>query len=163
MKQVKENILFALLRICLGFIFLWAFVDKLFGLGFATEPAKSWLAGGSPTTGFLKFAAKGPLAELYQSLAGVMWIDWLFMIGLLLIGVCLVLGIALRIAGRAGALLVLLMWSAVLPPSTNPIVDDHIIYFFVLLILPMMNAGHTLGFGKQWSKSEIVKALPILT
>jgi len=41
----------AAMRILLGIIFLWAFVDKLFGLGFATSSAKSWLGGASPTSG----------------------------------------------------------------------------------------------------------------
>ena len=41
---------FAALRIVLGFTFLWAFVDKLFGLGYATPSERSWINGGSPTT-----------------------------------------------------------------------------------------------------------------
>jgi len=33
-----------ILRISFGLIFLWAFFDKLFGLGFATASDKSWIA-----------------------------------------------------------------------------------------------------------------------
>ncbi|RGA01239.1 hypothetical protein DI270_030565 [Microbispora triticiradicis] len=40
-------------RIAIGWVFLWAFLDKLFGWGFATPAAKAWINGGSPTTGFL--------------------------------------------------------------------------------------------------------------
>jgi len=39
-----------------------------------------------PTLGFLKFATKGPLADVYQSFAGAAWADWLFMVGLAGIG-----------------------------------------------------------------------------
>ena len=92
----------------MGWIFLWAFVDKLLGLGFATAPEKSWLAGGSPTTGFLKFAAKGPFVEIFHAMAGNPIVDWLFMLGLLLIGLALLLGIGVRIAGYSGALYALL-------------------------------------------------------
>jgi len=53
--------IWALLRFSLGWIFLWAFVDKLFGLGFATESGKGWIDGGSPIFGFLNFAARGPM------------------------------------------------------------------------------------------------------
>ena len=43
------------LRIGIGWIFLWGFLDKLFGFGFATARESAWLNGGSPTFGFLKF------------------------------------------------------------------------------------------------------------
>ncbi|KAB8181764.1 hypothetical protein FH610_027020, partial [Microbispora catharanthi] len=29
-------------RIAIGWVFLWAFLDKLFGWGFATPTAKAW-------------------------------------------------------------------------------------------------------------------------
>ena len=43
----------AVLRIAMGFLFLWAFLDKTFGLHYATPSAKAWIHGGSPTKGFL--------------------------------------------------------------------------------------------------------------
>ena len=39
----------AIARISLGWIFLWAFLDKTFGWGFATPANRAWIAGGSPT------------------------------------------------------------------------------------------------------------------
>lgn len=151
----------ALLRIALGSIFLWAFFDKLIGLGHATLPEKAWLAGGSPTTGFLKGAA-GSFAPLFNGLAGQMWVDWLFMVGLLGIGLALILGIGMRIATYTGSLLLILMYLAVFPPKTNPVVDDHIIYILILFVLYSANAGTILGFGKSWAKSKLVKQYPIL-
>ena len=50
------------LRIATGFIFLWAFLDKLFGLGYSTASAKSWIHGGSPTKGYL--SRRSPLRRL---------------------------------------------------------------------------------------------------
>jgi len=38
----------AVLRITTGFVFLWAFLDKTFGFGYATPSAKAWIHGGSP-------------------------------------------------------------------------------------------------------------------
>lgn len=75
----------------MAFIFLWAFVDKTFGLGFTTLAEKSWINGGSPTTGFLTFATKGPMAEFFKGLAGMAVVDWLFMLGLLFVGLTLLL------------------------------------------------------------------------
>ena len=83
-----------LLRLSMGWIFFWGFIDKLFGLGFATAAEDAWVAGGSPTFGFLNFASKGPFAGFYEGVAGNVMIDWMFMIGLLAIGLPLLLGIA---------------------------------------------------------------------
>lgn len=154
------RVLVALLRISLGWVFLWAFLDKLFGLGRATAPEAAWLAGGSPTAGFLGFAARGPLVGLFQSLAGNVIVDVLFMAGLLGLGSALMLGIGLRIASIAGPLLMVLMWLAQLPPATNPFMDNHIIYALVLALLPQLQAGHTWGLGAWWV--EKTRALPVL-
>ena len=43
-------------RILVGFVFLWAFVDKTFGLGVATKAKDAWINGVSPTTGFYSTA-----------------------------------------------------------------------------------------------------------
>ena len=124
-------------RILLGFVFLWAFLDKTFGLGFATAADKAWVAGGSPTTGFLKMGVnpESPLAGFFNGLAGNGLIDWLFMLGLLGIGLALVLGVALRVAAAAGTVLMLLMWAALIPLANNPIVDDHIVYAALLWVI----------------------------
>lgn len=87
----KQKIIFTALRLAMGFIFLWAFLDKVFGLGFATTAEKAWINGGSPTTGFLSFGVKGPFAEIFHNLAGVMVVDWMFMLGLLFTGLTLIL------------------------------------------------------------------------
>jgi uncharacterized membrane protein YphA (DoxX/SURF4 family) len=87
----------AVTRIALGFVFLWAFLDKTFGFDHATSGAKAWIRGGSPTTGFLK-GVDGPFAGVFNWMAGSVVADWLFMIGLLGIGVALVLGIGMRLA-----------------------------------------------------------------
>jgi thiosulfate dehydrogenase [quinone] large subunit len=152
----------AAIRLSLGWIFLWAFVDKLFGLGFATPSERSWLNGGSPTKGFLSNAATGPFEGLYKSIAGAAWADWLFMIGLAGIGIALVLGVAMRIATAAGALLLVLMWTAVLPPENNPFMDDHIVYALVLVALALLGAGHSFGLGRTWERLAIVQKYPIL-
>ena len=152
----------AAIRISLGWIFLWAFVDKLFGLGHATPSARSWLNGGSPTKGFLANAATGPFEGFYKSIAGAAWADWLFMLGLAGIGIALIAGVAMRLATAAGALLLVMMWTAVLPPENNPFMDDHIVYALVLVALALTAAGNTLGLGKLWSRLPLVQRLPWL-
>jgi thiosulfate dehydrogenase (quinone) large subunit len=150
------------LRICLGWIFLWAFLDKTFGLGFATESKAAWIKGGSPTTGFLKFGTEGVFAGLHKGLAGSARVDWLFMIGMLCLGVALITGVALRITAVAGVAMVTLLWSGVVPPENNPLVDQHWVYAFALIIFPLVKAGHTLGLGALWERLPLVRRSPFL-
>ncbi|MEV1249397.1 hypothetical protein ACIBO2_57850 [Nonomuraea sp. NPDC050022] len=137
----------AVARISIGWIFLWAFLDKTFGWGFATPANRAWIEGGSPTTGFLKGTGENALGGLFSSLAGQAWVDWLFMTGLLGIGLALVLGVGTRIAAGAGTAMLVLMWAAELPLANNPFMDEHLIYAIVLIGLALAGAGTTLGLG----------------
>lgn len=159
---MSKDLLLALLRIAMGWMFFWAFLDKLFGLGFATKVESSWLSGGSPTSGFLKFATSGPLKTTFESLSGAGWVDWLFMLGLLFLGTALILGIGLRIAALGGSLLLFLMWLSLFPTENNPFLDEHIIYILVLWTLSFSNAGDLWGLGKWWGATLLVKNYPIL-
>jgi thiosulfate dehydrogenase [quinone] large subunit len=163
----------AVTRISLGWVFLWAFLDKTFALGFATgrNPETgaidyfgdaAWINGASPTEGFLTFGTKGPLADFYQGLAGNAVVDWLFMLALLGVGTALILGIGMRLAAAAGSLLLIMMWTAALWPDNNPFMDDHIIYALVLVTLTLAGAGKTLGLGKAWEHLPFVQKYPIL-
>jgi thiosulfate dehydrogenase [quinone] large subunit len=167
----------AVLRIAFGLTFLWAFFDKLLALGFATGRSvnpetgaetvdrfgdAAWINGHSPTEGFLTFGADGPFKDFYNDIAGAAWADWLFMIGLLGIGLALTLGIGMRVAAISGAILYILMWTVVLPPDNNPVLDDHILGAITLIALAALNAGSTWGFGRVWSHTELVKNTPIL-
>jgi thiosulfate dehydrogenase [quinone] large subunit len=162
----------ALLRIAFGLTFLWAFFDKLLALGFHTGYDQNgnldrfgdgaWIHGASPTEGFLKFGADGPFKDFYHSIAGAAWADWGFMLGLLGIGLALTLGIGMRLAATAGAILYLMMWSVVLPPENNPVIDEHILGAISMLVLAGFYAGDTWGLGKTWATTKIVKDNPVL-
>ena len=154
--------LFAAARLALGWTFLWAFLDKMFGLGRGTASENAWINGGSPTEGFLTHAATGPFEGFFHQIAGAAWADWLFMVGLAGIGVALLLGVGMRIAAGAGALLMVLMWAAVLPPENNPIVDDHVIYALLLVALAVIGAGRTVGLGRWWERLPLVRRAPWL-
>ncbi len=151
----------SLLRIAIGFIFLWAFFDKLLGLGFATASVKSWLLGNSPTLGYLKGATYGPFAEFFQGLAGNPIVDFLFMLGLLGVGTAFVLGIALRFAAFAGVIMMILMYLSAFPPKNNPLIDDHIIYALVLLVVANIDSKKN-NISSWWNKTSIVKTFPFL-
>ncbi|MFA6533422.1 MAG: hypothetical protein WCT22_05545 [Patescibacteria group bacterium] len=131
----KQKIIMVTLRIVMGFIFLWTFLDKVFGLGLSTVSSKAWINGGSPTSGFLSAAVKGPFVDFFHSLAGVAVVDWVFMAGLLFVGLTLIFNKFVKWGAVAGSLMLLLMYLALLWPANNPIIDEHIVYILVLMLL----------------------------
>jgi thiosulfate dehydrogenase (quinone) large subunit len=157
-----------LLRIAIGFVFLWAFLDKLFGLSYSTPTSKAWINGGSPTKGFLSGVNVGPLQSTYHSMAGTWWADWSFMIALALLGVALIFGIALRPAAVGGTILLAMMWLAVYPPakfdatgtatgSANPFVDDHVLEALIIIVLAATNAGLFFGLSGIWRRMPLIR------
>lgn len=163
------------LRIGFGLTFLWAFFDKLLALGFATGVngetgavdrfgPDAWINGGSPTFGFLSFGVPedNPFKDFFNGMAGDAWADWLFMAGLLGIGLALTLGVGMRIAAVSGALLYLLMWAASLPLENNPVIDDHVLGAVSVVVLALTLSGDTWGFGKSWAKTSLVHRYPAL-
>jgi len=146
--------LLGVVRVLLGLTFLWAFLDKTVGLGFATPADRAWIRGGSPTAGFLGGAieAGNPFAGLWRfwlSLNPVT--DVLFMAGLLGIGLALVLGIGMRIAAVSGAAMYALMYLASFPLTTNPVIDEHLVHGVLVVALAAVGADD-LGLGAAWRR-----------
>jgi thiosulfate dehydrogenase (quinone) large subunit len=157
----------AVLRLVTGFVFLWAFLDKTFGLHYSTPSAQAWIHGGSPTKGFLGSVAVGPLQSTFHTMAGTWYADWLFMLGMLGLGVALIAGVALRAAAAAGVVILAMMWFAEFPfaqhtsagapsGSSNPLTDYHLIYAVVLVVLAATYAGATWGLGRAWARLPFV-------
>jgi thiosulfate dehydrogenase [quinone] large subunit len=157
-----EHVAWGIARLSLGWIFFWAFWDKLLGLGFSTAADKAWVLGNSPTYGFLAFGTSGPFADLFKIMAGNFYVDLLFMGGLLLIGGALILGIGMRIAGYAGALLMVFMYLAVLPKEHAIFIDEHVVYAALLILMAHLKVGQYYGLGKWWAKQSFVKQNPFL-
>jgi thiosulfate dehydrogenase [quinone] large subunit len=165
----------AALRIAFGLTFLWAFFDKLLALGYHTGwdatgqhldrfgPA-AWIHGGSPTEGFLKFGVNPDnwFHGAFTSIGGTVWADWLFMLGLLGIGVALTLGAGMRLAGITGFVLYVLMWAASFPLENNPVIDEHVLGAIGVAVLALTLAGDTWGLGRWWARTDVVRRYPIL-
>jgi thiosulfate dehydrogenase (quinone) large subunit len=157
--KVKGMWAWTVLRLLLGWSFLWAFLDKFFGLGFATCRAEDSAAidfmcdaaminGGSPTYGFLNFATQGShTGGLFDWMApsapdSINFADVGFMLALLLGGVALMLGIGTRIAAIGGALLMVFMFLAAdVWPENNPINSSHVIEMVAFLGIATVGPG----------------------
>lgn len=174
---------FGILRIVMGWTFLWAFLDKAFALGFSTgrvlndagETVKisffgsdAWIHGASPTAGAIGFALKGPFANTIQTVTGYQmtqtgpqvatWFDWVYMVSMLLIGIGLVTGVMTRLAAFGGiAWLAAFYLGTAIWPEHNPVVDEHVIDAIVLVALVLANAGRYYGLGKIWQRLEPVR------
>jgi thiosulfate dehydrogenase (quinone) large subunit len=74
----------------------------------------------------------------------------------------LLLGIGMRFACAAGTLMLVLMWSASLPPEDDVFMDNHIIYALLLVGLVLVGAGNTLGLGRWWTQTSLVQRFPWL-
>lgn len=171
----KSATFWGVLRLMMGFTFLWAFLDKTFALGFATGRLESgainyfgpdaWISGGSPTDGFLSFGlhTKEPFLSIYEAMVGSTFVEWAFMLALLGAGIGLTLGIFTRIAAVGAAVLMVMMYFAgAFFPENNPLIDDHIVYAVVLLGIAYVGAGRFLGLGNRWRKTALVQKYPVL-
>jgi thiosulfate dehydrogenase [quinone] large subunit len=174
----------ALVRIGLGAMFLWAFADKTFALGYPTgrfvDPATgaesvdvlgeaAWIFGfgdGSPTFAFLTFQSKGWFIDSFQAAAGETWADWLFMAGLLVVGLTFVLGVGLRLGAIIGSAMLGLHFLAspatAVPLGSEPYLDIPLITALTLIGLALVNAGDVWGLGHRWARASLVEKYPIL-
>jgi thiosulfate dehydrogenase (quinone) large subunit len=175
--------IFGVLRFVAGWTFLWAFLDKAFALGFSTgrilndagQTVKidffgpdAWINGASPTAGAVGFAMKGPFADNIQTVTGFQmtqtgpqvagWLDVVYMVSMLLIGLGLITGVMTRLAAVGG-----IIWMAIfylgtaIWPEHNPVVDDHVVLAIVMVGLILANAGRYYGLGKIWQRLPAVK------
>jgi thiosulfate dehydrogenase [quinone] large subunit len=163
MLSKKAPIVLLLLRLSLSWVYLWAFIDKIFGFGFNTPPGKAWVDGISPTLGYLKFAIKGPFKDFYASLAGDPVVDLLFMAGLLFIGLTMASGIFLKLGSCAGVLINILFYtSGFIPPEHNPFIDEHTINLCLFLLIAVGADAAVLWPARWWRETSLVKKYPIL-
>ncbi len=140
MTQAQKRIIF-LLRISLGWLFLYAGITKV------TDPAWSaagYLKGAKTFAGFYQWLFDPSILPAVNFLN-----EW----GLTLIGVSLLLGVGVRAASYAGALLMLLYYLPILDfPKVGDhsyIVDEHIIYLFLFLLFAAVRAGRVWGLEER--------------
>lgn len=158
------------LRVVLGFGFFYAGLEKLLNLAGDDEP---WSA-----FGFLKFATGGtipnmtgltdpmihnPTQGLWTSMAanptvlGV--VDFLVVFGEVAIGIALILGIATRLAGSLGAVMMFLFWIAAWDFQYG-IVNQQFVYMVLSAFLAYASAGRIVGLDRLLEKSKFARRTP---
>ncbi len=148
------------LRAIMAWVFLQAGIDKLLDSDWNSA---NFLEGA--------VADANPFYELFQWFAAHPEIvDPLVVFGQLGIGLALLLGVFFRLAALAGGLQMLLFWMASLegglaqglPVEHGYIVNDTLVYVFLLYGLGALGAGRILGLDKKIEELEIIEKYPQL-
>lgn len=149
-----EKIIIFLLRLSLGWIFLYSAVTKISNPNWSAE-------------GFLKGAQT--FSNLYNGLTSPAFLpavnfvnEW----GQFILGVSLILGIGVRLSSAFGAILMILYYFPQLNfpyiGKTSYLVDEHIVYFLVLVYLAAIRAGRIYGLENWCVNLPICRSIPNL-
>lgn len=136
-----QKISLLILRISLGWLFFYAGITKVLNPSWS---AASYLRGAKTFTVFYQWLLQPSNLPIVNFVN-----EW----GLTLLGVSLILGIFVRLSSLLGALLMLFYYLPILNfPYPNPnsfLVDQHIIFIFILLFFAAIRAGRVFGL-EEW-------------
>ena len=153
MTQTQKISLF-LLRIGMGWLMFYAGITKVLNPAWS---AQGYLKGAKTFPGFYQWLLQPDVLPIINFIN-----EW----GLTLLGVSLILGIGVRLSSIFGAVLMLLYYFPILDfPYPNPhsyIVDEHIIYALVLLLLAGLRAGRIWGLENWCTNLPICSTFPVL-
>ena len=160
-RREKGECFLAVLRIAIGWMMLWPFFDKLFGLGFATPSGSGAIDGASPSS-FVDLVAGGIFKDLFIALGGNPAVDFLLMAGLLILGITLILGIASKLTTLAMTAFLIVMYMMHVPPTDNPLLDYRLTWILALWAVYYLGGYERFSIKKEWESFSIVQRYPIL-
>ena len=148
----QKKILFVT-RVVMGWLFFYAGITKVLD---PTWSAAGYLNNAKTFPSFYRWLATSSLLPITNFLN-----KW----GLTLIGVCLILGLFVYLAGKLGALMMILYYFPVLTfpyiiSAHAYIIDEHIIYALVLLLLAKLEAGQVYGLYRWCVNLPICQKYP---
>lgn len=153
MNQTQKISLF-LLRISIGWLFFYAGITKVLN---PVWSAAGYLKGAKTFTGFYHWLASPeiiPFTNFFN--------EW----GLTLIGAALILGVFVRLSSVLGAAVMVLYYFPILifpKVGTNAyLIDEHIIYALVFLLLAAFRAGQVWGLENWCASLPICRRYPRL-
>lgn len=151
MTQFQKISLF-LLRISLGWLFFYAGITKIMNPAWS---AAGYLNNAKTFPEFYHWLASPSILPLTNLLN-----EW----GLALIGISLILGVFVRLASLGGFAMMILYYFPVLafpyPDANSFIVDDHIVYSAIFLVLFAYRAGRIYGLEDWCANLPICRSVP---
>jgi thiosulfate dehydrogenase (quinone) large subunit len=157
MTRAQKISLF-LLRVSLGWFYFYAGITKVLNPDWS---AGGYLKGAKNFTAFYGWLTSPAMLPIVNFVN-----EW----GLTLLGLSLIFGVFIRLSSVMGAILMVLYYLVILDfpyPNVNSfIVDQHIIYIFVLILLGVLDAGRVWGLetvrdrilGFLTGKKDLAKA-----
>ena len=149
------------MRVTMGWVLLQGGVTKLITY-LDANPENNWTAAGY----LMNAIPEGnPFMGMWAGMAGSPLIDLLVMWGLTLTGLGLILGALVRWNAFWGAVMMLFFWAAALegglmaglPLAHGWVVDDHLVYAFLLFGLGAIGAGRILGIDGRLEELAVVE------
>ena len=150
-----DRTILLILRLTMAWTFLYAASQQVFVPGWTAAK----FLGNTKTFHFLFVPLAAP------ELAPI--VTFLVSYGHLLIGLCLLVGLMVRLSAGAGIVLMLLYWLGQMDfpyivDRTNYVIDFHIVYALVLVYLIANRAGRVAGLDGWLSTMPAVRANPLL-
>ena len=130
-----------LLRVGMGILFFWAGYTKLIDPSWT---AAGYIAGSKNFVGFYSWLLQPNILPTINFLN-----EW----GLTLIGFALIFGIFVRFASFFGIIVMILYYLPIYPPL-HGLVDEHVIYSLVFLVLMAFGAGKILTLN-TWFQTRL--------
>lgn len=159
----------ALIRVAMGWVFLFAGIEKLLALGGKPFTAAGFLQFGTAGTWPGVTLAQGdylnPTHPFWVSVAGnaglISVINVLVVFGELAIGTALILGLFTRFASIMGVIMLSFFYIAAWDFSLG-IVNEQLMYAIVTGGLGLIGAGKVFGLDAIIEKTEFVRKVPVL-
>jgi len=118
---------------------------SMIGLGLRLFVGGGWDAWNAVGVVLPSTYPRGPIGKIFLDFWGNPFVIQLLIWSSVLIGVALVLGVAVRLASYGGIMIMLMMYLAVIPPS-SVILNQQVIYILVFITLAVGEAGKIGGF-----------------
>jgi thiosulfate dehydrogenase [quinone] large subunit len=142
-----------LLRLTMGWIFIYAGIDKV--------------VTNFNASGYLLHGTSGPLTFWFHSLgsnqAALDVINPLVIWGEILIGATLVLGIFTRGGLFWGSVILMMFYLSQWPPANNPFMGYHLVYILILGLLGALGAGRIIGLDAWVERIPWIKRHRVAT
>ena len=147
MNKKALGLLF-IIRISLGFIFLYSGITKFFD--------------GFTAAGYLENATEGPFKEMFASLAGSTFVDQLVIWGEIGIGISLLFGILLKLGVVSGVLMMLLYYFSSFTRESG-LINDKIMYALLLAFFGLIGGGLYGVADRRISQLKFIQNNKVLT
>ncbi|MBJ7555184.1 DoxX family protein [Marinomonas spartinae] len=150
MSNVIDKRFLLALRLGMAWTFLYACSHQVFDPNFSIV---GFLNSTKTFHGFFSYFTGPVIAPI---------VSFMVAYGHLAIGLSLLFGLFVRISAPFGALVLFMYWMANMDfpyvvDHHNFIIDSHIIYCIVLIMLAVKNAGHYYGLDNVLAQSDLLK------